>query len=89
MYKMRQLKTKSSRDSMMGYPSLPTFSLSQDQLPEAKKWQVGKKYKLEIEVEMVGTNKDEYMQKQPINHRFKVTGVAVDEEEDEGKKGYK
>jgi hypothetical protein len=89
MYKMRKLKNKHDSEMMIG-SSLPSFSLSQDQIPEAKSWDVGKKYKLEIEVEMVGTSKDEYMKNSPINHRFKITGVAVEEEDDnDSKKGYK
>lgn len=53
----------------------PTFTLYQNDLPEIKKWQVGKKYRLEIEVEMVSASKDEYMEKEPFSARFKVTKV--------------
>jgi len=87
--KIRSLKAKKTEynEEIKG-ENLPSFSLSQEQIPEAKQWQVGKKYKLEIEVEMTGINKDEWIKTQPVSHRFKIVGIAVDTEEDNGKKGY-
>ena len=35
----------------------PTFSVDEKDLPQIKKWDVGKKYKLQIEVEMVSHSK--------------------------------
>src|SRR3990167_2958542 len=45
---------------------LPSFSLSEDDLPEIKDWEVGKKYKLNIEVEQVSKEKgDRYSMEGP------------------------
>lgn len=39
----------------------PSITVTEKDLPEIKKWEVGKKYKLEIEVEMVRHSQgDEY-----------------------------
>ena len=76
---------------MMGGKSvsiLPTFSLSEKDLPEMKDWKVGDKYTLVIEVEMTkmmqgseypmyGTPPDK-----TIKGNFKVTSVAVEENDD-------
>jgi len=78
-------KPQKDEMNMMGMPS---FSLSQTQLPDIKSWNVGKKYKMEIEVEMVGSNKDEYSDKSELSARFKITKVGV-EKENPAKKGYK
>lgn len=78
---MRSLKQKvKSVDSIGDF--LPSFSLPASKIPEAKNWEVGKKYTMEIEVEMVGTSKDEYSEDNKISHRFKITKVGVDEVDD-------
>ncbi len=51
---------------------MPSFSMDQEMMPEMKDWSVGKKYKMEVEVEMTGMNKDEYMKGSPMMGRFKV-----------------
>lgn len=38
----------------------PRLHIPVEKLKEAKDWKVGKKYVLELEVEMVGLNKDPY-----------------------------
>lgn len=38
----------------------PRLHIPVEKLKEAKDWKVGKKYLLELEVEMVGLNKDSY-----------------------------
>ena len=91
--KMRTLKTTSSH---MGLDSmdrmLPSFSLTADDLPEIKNWSVGKKYKLEMEVEQVSMAKEEYMHNQPLTARFRITKIkSTSTDSDEtlrGKKGY-
>lgn len=90
MKKMRKLEPKKATlDSPMEAYYPPTFTLPDEKIPEAKTWEVGKKYKMEIEVEMVGTNKDEYLKSKKITHRFKITqiGVEQDDEEMKGKRG--
>ncbi len=51
---------------------LPSFSLTEKDLPEIKKWMVGGKYKLEIEVEQIASEKSEYMTGQPLTSRFRI-----------------
>lgn len=65
---------------------LPSFSLSQEDLPAIKKWTVGKKYTLEIEVEQVSMEKDEYMPGKPMMARFRIVKVKESEKYTEEKK---
>lgn len=37
-----------------------SFSCDIGDIPEAKKWEVGKKYQLTLKVELTGINKEEY-----------------------------
>jgi len=83
---------------MKGYPMvdsdermLPSFTLTQKDLPEIKNWQVGKKYKLEIEVEQVSQEKSEYGQGSPLTARFKLLKVkakTLSDENTHARKGY-
>jgi hypothetical protein len=90
MNKMRKVKGESP---MMGHDMpayLPSFSMTEKDLPEIKDWQVGKKYKLQIEVEMVSSSKNEYG-KTGLEARFKIHKVGtkdmMSEKEMEGRKG--
>jgi len=86
---MHTLKEEKKKNETLSYDMMhPTFSLKASQLPEIKDWSVGKKYKMEIEVEMIGSNKDEYSEKQELSGRFKITKIGVEKEEDNAKKGY-
>lgn len=87
MRKMRSLKRQATTDMMIDMP--PSFSLTETQLPEAKDWQVGKKYTLEVEVEMVGSNINEYSKDKTVSYRFNITkvGAEMDEDELEAKRG--
>jgi hypothetical protein len=70
---------------------LPSFTLTEKEFPAIKGWKVGKKYMLEIEVENVGMNKDEYMPKMPMTSRLSITKITecdMDEDEMKAKKGY-
>lgn len=84
---MRSLKRQATTDMMIDMP--PSFSLTETQLPEAKDWQVGKKYTLEVEVEMVGSNINEYSKDKTVSYRFNITkvGAEMDEDELEAKRG--
>ena len=67
------------------YSEKPTLTLTVKELPELKEWEVGKKYKILIEVEQVGINKDEYGE-HGTTGRFKVlkaTDYAKYEEEED------
>ena len=70
---------------------LPSFSLTEKDLPAIRNWQVGKKYKLEVEVEQVSMSKDEYG-KSPMTAHFKIHKVGekevLSEEEKKGRMGH-
>ncbi len=70
---------------------LPSFSVTEKDLPEIKEWKVGKKYKLEIEVEMVSMSKNEYG-KSPMEARLKIHKIGekeiYTEEEKRGMMGH-
>lgn len=69
---------------------LPSFSLSAQDLPAIKNWQVGKRYRLEVEVEQVASEKNEYSQGQPLTARFrihKVRDISLTQEEMRARKG--
>lgn len=92
MYKLRDVKGESmgleATDSKEVY--LPSFSITEKDLPEIKQWSVGKKYKLEIEVEMVSSSKNEYG-KTPLTARFKIHRIGTEEEDESvtmAKKGH-
>ena len=53
---------------------LPRLSLNEKQLPDIKSWQVGKSYKVTLEVELVALRKDEYG-KSPLTGDFKISKV--------------
>jgi hypothetical protein len=69
---------------------LPSFSLTEKELPEIKDWKVGEKYTLMMEVEQVSASKDEYS-KGPLTARFKICKIGekemLTEAEKEGRKG--
>lgn len=60
--KLKKIKvSKPDKDMPMShhdsYP--PSFVITAEQVPEIKNWELGGKYKMIIEVEMRGLNKDE------------------------------
>jgi hypothetical protein len=74
--KTRTLKaTRGSQVEDFSRPTLPSFTLTEKDLPEIKNWQVGNKYKLEIEVEQVSLEKNEYLPNQPITARFRIRKI--------------
>ena len=56
----------------------PEVSFDEKQLPQIKDWEVGKKYKLELEVEMISKSKSQYDAGEPHRASFKVTSVEED-----------
>lgn len=71
---------------------MPSFTLTEQDLPVIKNWKVGKKYTLSVEVEQVSMEKDEYMMGKPLMARFRIVevkeGSKYSKEEKEGRKGY-
>lgn len=55
-------------------PMAPRFNISERELPAIKSWNIGKKYKIELEVEMVSQRKGEEYDSAPgkVNGEFKV-----------------
>lgn len=83
--------TKRTSDGYLASPSAPKrrkpeFSITEKDLPAIKEWKVGKKYSLELNVEMVSSSKgSDYEipygaeQKEIHNARFKI--LSIDSEE--------
>ncbi len=67
----------------------PSFCISEDVLPAIKDWKTKGKYKLEIEVEQVGSRVSDYGDdKGKLVADFKISGIMVEgdkKEEDEDK----
>lgn len=78
-------KAKRLQDSM---PEMkPTVYLSKKDLPEIEDWEVGKKYKLVMEVEMVSRNENEYDNKKDLNASFEIEKVKAKNLPDDFEKG--
>lgn len=60
----------------------PRLSLSEKMLPAIKDWNIGKKYTIELEVEMVSQRKGEEYDSAPgkVNGEFKVLSASDKEE---------
>lgn len=62
----------------------PEFVIDAETLPAIKDWNVGKKYKLEIEVEMVGSRIEDWgANKGKLTGNFKISGIMVEDDMDE------
>lgn len=62
----------------------PEFSINAEEFPAIKDWSVGKKYKLEIEVEMTGCRIGEWGDdKGKMTSSFKICGIMSDEDKDD------
>jgi len=69
----------------------PHLNLSAKDFPALKNWKVGGKYKLELDVEQISMQKDEWMEGEPLSASFrinKIEDVTLTDEEKEGRKGY-
>jgi hypothetical protein len=63
--------------------SEPEFTLTDKELEDIKDWQVGEKYEISLEVEMIGHNKGGIMTESKTHEaRFKILKAETDEEED-------
>lgn len=64
----------------------PQFSINAEEFPAIKDWSVGKKYKMEIEAEMVGSNIGEWGDdKGKMTASFKICGIMSDADSDDKK----
>ena len=84
---MHTLQADSSVMTGGSATNLPSFSLTEKDLPEIKEWKVGKRYKLEMEVEQVEISKDEYALGTPIRARFRIHKIKNDSYTEEEKRG--
>jgi len=70
---------------------LPSFSVTEKDLPEIKDWKVGKSYTLQVEVEVVSMGKNEYG-KSPLDARLKIHKIGekelLSEDEKIARKGH-
>ena len=76
--KFRRIKVKTEKKLMEEAPLekiWPTFRLDLEHLPEAKKWDIGKEYRLALEVELTGLNIEE--EERHSDARFNIKGVAI------------
>lgn len=63
---------------------LPTFQLNEKDLPAIKNWVVGRKYRLELEVEQISVRKDEPMRDKPqLEATFRILKVKDVPDSDE------
>ncbi len=79
MAKIKVKKIKSDAPVSMEY--YPEFTLDVSQLPEMKDWEVGKKYDLEVQVEMTGMNKSQYDTENKLKGSFKILKVSIGEDD--------
>jgi hypothetical protein len=64
----------------------PQFSINAEEFPAIADWSVGKKYKIEIEVEMTGCRIGEWGDdKGKMTGEFKICGIMADEDKDDAK----
>lgn len=64
----------------------PEFSITAESLPAIKDWSVGKKYMVEMEVEMTGSRIEDWGDdKGKLKGNFKICGIKPDMEEKEEK----
>lgn len=62
----------------------PEFSVNAEALPAIKDWSVGKKYMIEMEVEMIGSRIQDWGDdKGKLVASFKINGIAADNDEAE------
>ncbi len=62
----------------------PSFRINADLLPQIKDWSAGKKYPLEIEVEMTGSRIEDWGEdKGKLVGEFKICGIMADTDADD------
>lgn len=60
-------------------PIYPTFRLELQHIPEAKKWEIGKEYMIEMKVKMVGISQSRY----DNSAEFEVREIETESGEDD------
>ena len=73
--KMRSLQENMEKASIgMQQPYFPSFTVTDKQLPEANDWEVGKTYKVMLEVRQSSVDK---RQNQPTRYGFEMVKIGV------------
>lgn len=67
-------------------PVYPKITISHKDLPEAKDWQIGDTYELEIEVKMVRSLQAEGNGSFSNESTFEIRKIGVDSDEDDNEK---
>ncbi len=64
----------------------PQFCISAELFPAIKEWKTGEKYKLEVEVEQMGSRIETYGDdKGKLIADFRISGIMVDSDKDDSK----
>jgi len=74
---MRKIIPKKRKDFIDSpkEPTYPKFSIDLEHLPEAEKWDIGKKYTITLELEMTGLNVEK--KQQWNNASFDIRGIEI------------
>lgn len=80
--KMRKIEMSSAKDQkeemIAPYDDRPSIYFTEKQLPEIESWKVGEKYKLVLEVEMIGFSKRKRKEENDnTSADFKIAAVGV------------
>ena len=76
--KFRKIKAKTMKEGLTEAPSRemwPSFHIGVEHLPEAKKYDIGKTYRVALELEMTGINIQEKEEFSVVN--FNIKGIAI------------
>ena len=74
---MRKIKpeTMGEMKATESKPMYPHFSIGLKHLPEAKKWEIGKKYKIALELKMNSLSIDKMMGEEHGHAGFDIVGI--------------
>lgn len=78
---MRKIKPRKQSDVKAEMPVMdkyPNFGMGLEHLPEAKKWEVGKMYRISLDLKMTGLTVEETTGKKDWSHaQFDILGLEV------------
>ena len=82
---MRKIKPEKMEGmkEMASKPMYPHFSIGLMHLPEAKKWEIGKKYKIALELKMNSLSIDKMMGEEHGHAGFDIIGIEPEMTDDE------
>ena len=77
---MRKIKPETMKEAKAEVPSRPLyphFSIGMEHLPEAKNWEVGKKYRIALQMKMTGKNIEQRVGKDWSHAEFDIIGIEA------------